>query len=57
MSREEVYGIIETLASGQGFYGRLLERLSEVSEETANGFLDSFTDCKDIIDVIILSEG
>jgi hypothetical protein len=57
MSRKEVYGIIETLANGQGFYGRLLSRLNEVGEDMANEFLDSFTDCKDIIDVIMVLEG
>ena len=57
MTRQEVYGAIETMASNQGFYGRLLERLNEVSEETANSFLDGFTDCKDMIDVIMLLEG
>ena len=57
MTRQEVYGAIESMASNQGFYGRLLERLGEVSEETATEFLDSFTECKDIIDVIMLMEG
>ena len=57
MSREEVHGIIETLANGQGFYGRLLSRLNEVGEDLANEFLDSFTDCKDMIDVIMKMEG
>ena len=57
MTRQEVYGVIETMASNQGFYGRLLERINDVSEETANDFLDSFADCKDIIDVMMKMEG
>lgn len=57
MSGKEVYAIIESMVSSQGFYGRLLDRLNEVDEETANEFLDSFTDCKDIIDVIMAIEG
>ena len=57
MSGNEVYAIIESMAVSQGFYGRLLERLNEVSEETANEFLDGFADCKDMIDVIMLMEG
>ncbi|MDD2478143.1 MAG: hypothetical protein PHW45_04185 [Candidatus ainarchaeum sp.] len=57
MTRQEVYGVIETMANGQGFYGRLLSRLNEVSEETANGFLDSFADCKDVADVLMFMEG
>lgn len=57
MSGKEVYSVIESLASGQGFYGRLLSRLSEVPEETANEFLDSFADCKDVVDVIMAMEG
>ena len=56
MTRQEVYGAIETMAVSQGFYGRLLERINDVSEETANGFLDSFADCKDMIDVIMQIE-
>jgi hypothetical protein len=57
MSGNEVYAIIESLAASQGFYGRLLARLNEVGEDVANEFLDSFADCKDIIDVIMLIEG
>lgn len=57
MTRQEVYGFIESMAASQGFYGRLLSRLNEVGEDLANEFLDSFTDCKDMIDVIMLLEG
>ena len=57
MSREDVYGIIETMAASQGFYARLLNRLNEVGEDMANEFLDSFADCKDMIDVIMKMEG
>lgn len=56
MTRKEVYSAFESMAVSQGFYGRLLERLDEVSEETANEYLDSFTDCEDIIDVIMKIE-
>lgn len=57
MSREEVHGIIETLANGQGFYARLLNRLNAVDKDVSNEFLDSFADCTDIIDVVMLLEG
>ena len=57
MTKQEVYGAIESIARGQGFYGSLLERLNAVSEETANEFLDRFAECKDMIDVIMLLEG
>ena len=57
MSGKEVYSVIEALASGQGFYGRLLSRLNEVGEDVANEFLDSFADCKDVVDVIMVMEG
>lgn len=57
MSGNEVYAIIEIMAVSQGFYGRLLARLNEVDEDVANEFLDSFADCKDMIDVIMLMEG
>ena len=56
MTRKEVYERIEMMASSQGFYGQLLSQLNEVSEETANEFLDSFANCKDIIDVIMQIE-
>lgn len=57
MTRKEVYSAFESMAVSQGFYRRLLGRLDEVSEETANEYLDSFTDCKDMIDVIMKIEG
>ena len=57
MTRKEVYGVIESMAASQGFYARLLNRLNEVGEDLANEFLDSFADCKDMIDVIMLLEG
>ena len=57
MTRQEVYGVIESMAVSQGFYGRLLSRLEEVDEDVSNEFLDSFADCKDIIDVIMKMEG
>ena len=57
MTRKEVYGVIESMAASQGFYARLLNRLNEVGEDVANEFLDSFADCKDIIDVIMLLDG
>ena len=57
MTGKEVYSVIESLARSQGFYGRLLSRLSEAPEETANEFLDSFADCKDVVDVIMAMEG
>ena len=57
MTRKEVYGVIESMAASQGFYARLLNRLNEVGEDMANEFLDSFADCKDMLDVIMLLEG
>lgn len=57
MTRKEVYEVIESMAVSQGFYGRLLSRLNEVGEDVANEFLDSFADCKDMIDVIMKIEG
>ena len=57
MTRKEVYGFIKSMAVSQGFYGRLLSRLNEVGEAAANEFLDSFADCKDMVDVIMAIEG
>lgn len=57
MTGKEVYSVIESLARSQGFYGRLLSRLNEVGEDVANEFLDSFADCKDMVDVIMAMEG
>ena len=56
MTRQEVRESIESKAVSQFFYRRLLIRLDEVSEETANEFLDSFADCKDVGDVLMLME-
>lgn len=57
MTREEVYGSIASKACNQRFYRRLLGWIDEVDEETANGFLDSFADCNDVVDVLMLLEG
>ena len=57
MKSNEVYNLLVSLSHSQGFYGRLLARLSEVSEEIKNEFLDSFSDCKDSLDVIMKIEG
>ena len=57
MKREEVYQVFILLSRSQGYYGRLLTRLSEVSEDVKNEFLDSFSDCRDSLDVIMKIEG
>lgn len=57
MTREEVYRSIASKACNQRFYRRLLGWIDEVDEETANGFLDSFADCNDVVDVLMLLEG
>ena len=57
MTRKEVYGVIESMAVSQGFYARLLNRLNAVDKDVSNEFLDSFADCTDIIDVVMLLEG
>ena len=56
MTRQEVRESIASKAISQLFYRRLLQRLDEVSEETANEFLDRFADCKDVGDVLMLME-
>ena len=56
MTRQEVRESIESKAVSQFFYRRLLGWIDEVDEETANGFLDSFADCNDVGDVLMLME-
>lgn len=56
MTRQEVYSAFESKAVSQLFYRRLLGWIDEVDEETANGFLDSFADCNDVVDVLMFME-
>ena len=56
MTRQDVLEAFESKAISQWFYRGLLDRLSEVSEETANKFFDRFADSKDVVDVLMLAD-
>lgn len=53
MNKEEILNSIKSLASGQGFYGRLYEQLYD--NEEALEFLEK-QNFKDIIDLILYLE-
>ena len=59
MGKNEVMGVIDTLANTQGFYGRLGD---SIREKEANGvdtsaFFAQFANCRDFVDVILTIEG
>ena len=64
MTESQILSNIRTLANSQGFYGRLLESLEEAKnsedEEVAESyheFIDSFSDCHDVVDMVMRIEG
>ena len=54
--RKIVMDAIRTFAQSQGMYGRLLAALNEADEETRNGWLDQYKDCKDTLDFVFAFE-
>lgn len=58
MKKEEILDSIRTLASSQGFYGRLYEALSAGSEESES-VLDDLErqGFNDIVDLVLYLEG
>ena len=57
MSRNEIITIIRGLSRSQGFYGRLLEGLSQTDPQTQDNFFNAFKDCKDEREFIMKLEG
>ena len=59
MNREQILATFRSLAMSQGFYGRLLEQIDSVDEETRDAFLSDLEsrDFKDVVDLVMWIEG
>lgn len=57
MNSDKVLELIRDLYYSQGFYGRLLRYIKELTEEDRNRFMEQFKDCTDNLDVIFKLEG
>ena len=59
MNREQILDAFRSLAMSQGFYGRLLERIDSVDEETREAFLSDLESRNfgDVLDLIMWIEG
>ena len=59
MNREEILDAFRSLARSQGFYGRLLEQIDSVDEETRDAFLSDLEsrNFRDVVDLVMWIEG
>lgn len=59
MNREQILDAFRSLARSQGFYGRLLEQIDSVDEETREAFLSDLEsrNFKDAVDLVMWIEG
>jgi hypothetical protein len=59
MNREQILDAFRSLASSQGFYGRLLEQIDSVDEETREAFLSDLEsrNFRDVVDLVMWIEG
>ena len=57
MTRKECESLFTALSGSQGSYGRLLNRVQEVDEDTQDAFYAQFESCTDMVDVIMMLEG
>lgn len=59
MNREQILSTFRSLAHSQGFYGRLLEQIDSVDEETREAFLSDLEsrNFKDAVDLVMWIEG
>ena len=59
MNREEILEVLKSLASSQGFYGRLLASLNNASEDEREEFLCNLEsqNFADSLDLIMYIEG
>ena len=59
MNREQILDAFRSLARSQGFYGRLLERIDSVDEETREAFLSDLESRNfgDVVDLVMWIEG
>ena len=59
MNREQILDAFRSLAHSQGFYGRLLEQIDSVDEETREDFLSDLESrhFRDVVDLVLRIEG
>lgn len=59
MNREQILDTFRSLARSQGFYGRLLEQIDSVDEETREAFLSDLEsrNFRDVVDLVMWIEG
>ena len=59
MNREQILDAFRSLARSQGFYGRLLEQIDSVDEETRDAFLSDLENRKfrNVVDLVMWIEG
>lgn len=59
MNREQILDTFRSLARSQGFYGRLLEQIDSVDEETRDAFLSDLEsrNFRDVVDLVMWIEG
>ena len=59
MNKEQILDAFRSLARSQGFYGRLLERIDSVDEETREAFLSDLESRNfgDVVDLVMWIEG
>ncbi len=59
MNREQILSTFRSLAMSQGFYGRLLEQIDSVDEETRDNFLSHLESMNfgDPVDLVMYIEG
>ena len=59
MNREQILDAFRSLARSQGFYGRLLEQIDSVDEETRETFLSDLEsrNFRDVVDLVMWIEG
>lgn len=58
MTRQQILDLFRSLSMSQGFYGRLLEHMTEDAGYAENVFLYlEGQNCRDAVDVVIALEG
>ena len=59
MNREQILDAFRSLARSQGFYGRLLQQIDSVDEETREAFLSDLEsrNFRDVVDLVMWIEG
>lgn len=59
MNRKQILDAFRSLSRSQGFYGRLLEQIDSVDEETRDAFLSDLEsrNFRDVVDLVMWIEG